>query len=84
MKLIIDIPEEIYQMVMNTGIFGKYKFNTANAIKKGVPFDSVIEDIKAEIKNKKVKSGTIAHKVAYGNCLEIIDKHISGKAESEE
>ena len=48
MKLIIDIPEDIYDMVMNTNTFGKYRFNTTKAIKNGTPFDSVIEDVKAK------------------------------------
>lgn len=37
MKIVIDIDEEIYEMVLNTGTFGKYRFNTARAIKNGTP-----------------------------------------------
>ena len=37
MKEIIDIPDEIYNMVMNTGTFGKYRFNTTKAIRDGKP-----------------------------------------------
>lgn len=45
MKLIIDIPDNIYEWVMNTGKFGNYRFDTAKAIKNGTPLD----DVKAEI-----------------------------------
>lgn len=37
MKIVIDIDEEIYEMVLNTGTFGKYRFNTTRAIKNGTP-----------------------------------------------
>ena len=37
MKLIIDIPQNIYEMVTNTGTFGCYRFNTTKAIKDGTP-----------------------------------------------
>lgn len=37
MKLIIDIDEEIYQMICNTGTYGNYRFNSAKAIKEGTP-----------------------------------------------
>ena len=36
-EVMIKIPEEIYNMVMNTGTFGCYRFNTAKAIKNGTP-----------------------------------------------
>ena len=37
MKLIIDIPDHIYEMVINTGTFGCYRFDTRKAIKNGTP-----------------------------------------------
>ena len=37
MKLIIDIDEDIYKMVCITGTFGRFRFNTAKAIKAGIP-----------------------------------------------
>ena len=37
MKMIIDIPEHIYETVINTGTFGYYRFDTRKAIKKGTP-----------------------------------------------
>jgi len=37
MKLIMNIPDHIYEMVTNTGTFGCYRFDTRKAIKKGTP-----------------------------------------------
>lgn len=37
MKLIIEIPDHIYEMVTNTGTFGCYRFDTRKAIKNGTP-----------------------------------------------
>ena len=36
-EIVIKIPEEIYNMVINTGTFGCYRFNTTKAIKNGTP-----------------------------------------------
>lgn len=46
MKLIIDIPDNVYEWVKNTGKFGLYRFDTAKVIQNGTPLD----DVKAEIK----------------------------------
>ena len=35
MRLVIDIPEDIYQYVINTGTYGHYHFNSAKVIKRG-------------------------------------------------
>ena len=75
MKLIIDIPKNVYEWVMNTGTFGIYRFDTAKAIKNGTPLD----DVKANITEEyKLESESL-----YGNgmrrCLEIIDKHMRGE-----
>ena len=41
MKLIIDIPDPIYEWVKNTGKFGLYHFDTLmNIVKNGTPLDS--------------------------------------------
>lgn len=45
MKLMIDIPDNVYEWVKNTGKFGIYRFDTVKAIKNGTPLD----DIKAEM-----------------------------------
>ena len=37
MKVIIDIPYHIYEMVTNTGTFGYYHFDTRKAIRNGTP-----------------------------------------------
>ena len=37
MRLVIDIPEDTYQYVINTGTYGHYRFNSAKAIKNGTP-----------------------------------------------
>ena len=43
MELIIDIPDNVYEFVKNTGKFGIYRFDTAKAIKNGTPLDDVKE-----------------------------------------
>lgn len=52
MRLVIDIPEDIYQYVINTGTYGHYRFNSAKAIKNGIPlldnFD--LEGLKSDMK----------------------------------
>lgn len=42
MKLIIDIPDNVYEWVKNTGKFGIYRFDTAKAIKNGISLDDAI------------------------------------------
>ena len=37
MHIVIEIPEDIYQYVINTGTYGHYHFNSAKAIKNGIP-----------------------------------------------
>ena len=37
MQIVIDIPEDTYQYVMNTGTYGHYRFNSARAIRNGIP-----------------------------------------------
>lgn len=37
MQIVIDIDDRVYEMVMNTGTFGTYKFNTSKAIQHGTP-----------------------------------------------
>lgn len=52
MRLVIEIPEDIYQYVINTGTYGHYRFNSAKAIKNGAPlpkpFD--LEGLKSDMK----------------------------------
>ena len=37
MQIVINIPDYIYENVINTGKFGYYRFNTINAIKNSTP-----------------------------------------------
>lgn len=36
-ELVIKIPEDTYQYVMNTGTYGHYRFNSARAIRNSTP-----------------------------------------------
>ena len=81
MKLIIDIPEEDIEFIKSRGYHTQSLYD---AIKNGTPFDSVIEDIKAEIEKKHLSiieknDFDCGRTYGYEECLEIIDKHISGK-----
>ena len=82
MKLIIDIDEDIYKMVCITGTFGRFRFNTAKAIKNGIPLKEELENIKAEIKEEKLDVDLdIGNETIYNNAindvLAILDKHTS-------
>ena len=84
MKWIIDIPEETV-LKMNNEFIDIHDLKVGmKSIVNGTPFDSVIEDIKAEIQ-QVISSGNIgmvgeeAYNDGCKKCLEIIDKHISGK-----
>lgn len=37
MQVVIDIPDQIYEMVMNTGTYGCYRFNSTKVIREGIP-----------------------------------------------
>ena len=37
MQIVIDIPDKVYEMVMNTGTYGCYHFISTKAIREGVP-----------------------------------------------
>ena len=72
MKLIIDIPEEIYQEALESGYSYMYDEVVANAVAEGIPLD----DVKAEI-----KTFTITEKSEYDigfndaalKCFNILD-----------
>ena len=84
MKLIIDIPEEAYKACKelkigsDDGIVG---LCAVKSIANGTPFDSVIEDIKADLERYRAeqdKKDTF-HFLRMKMCddfAEIIDKHI--------
>ena len=81
MKLIIEIFEDIYEIVMNTVTFGCYRFNTSKAIKNGTPLD----DLKVEIEREKLESKETEfcgdscerfYNKGLSKALKIIDKYI--------
>ena len=81
MKLIIDIPDHVYEWVKNTGKFGMYRLDTAKVIQNGIPLD----DVKAEIEeyrstiDRAISEDELkieGMKEAYTDCLEIINKYI--------
>ena len=51
-ELVIKIPEEVYQYVMNTGTYGHYRFNSARAIRNGtaLPDNFDLEGLKSDMK----------------------------------
>lgn len=44
MKVIIDVPDDIYNMVINTGTYGRYRFNSTKAIKDGVVYSDKVDE----------------------------------------
>lgn len=89
MKLIIDVPDNIYDAIKITQPFisGKISGKTylqilVNNVENGTPLDSVIEDIKAEITKEFIDNPQVhfygdAEEPTASACLEIIDKHIA-------
>lgn len=77
MKVIIDIPECIYNVLMETGKYGFYRFDAKKAIKKGTPLDKIT----VEIENEKY-IGFITQDFADGLdvALEIINKYITERS----
>jgi len=87
MRIIMDIDDRDYKyiqnnnlkMLLNTPI---YIANTLYSIQCAKSFDSVIEDIKTEIKETTESTFCTKEEAeALGCAILIIDKHISGKAE---
>ena len=78
MKLIIDIPEDEYKRMKDESIYSTHMMICA--IQNGTPLDSVIEDITHEIR-KYLEDVCINENEAEGImfCLDVMDKHISGK-----
>lgn len=84
MKLIIDISDTLKNIADKEDFktFSHFMWRTIlmDSIKNGTPFDSVIEDIKAEIETLREGEQQIYGKESWnfvGKCLEIIDKHIA-------
>ena len=77
MKLVIDISESYYEECKQQA---KGHIGTCTTIAKGVPIAEVIEDIKKEIKDQMDDDDYFC---GLSLALQIIDKHISGKEQSE-
>ena len=78
MKLIIDIPEE--EVARITDRPRDYKLLIHKIVATGTPFDSVIEDIKAELTKDYVDDNPDNFRyttIMLKDVLDIIDKHIA-------
>ena len=83
MKLIIDIPDEIYQEAIKSGYSHLYDEEVANAIAEGTPLDEVKAEIEASKwtdKDTRIERNALASGLE--KAIEILDN--IGKAESEE
>lgn len=83
MKLVIDIPEEEYAVILaNADIVNKRKKHTLEeAVINGMPLPKMIEEIKAEIRelddiNPDYPMDRTIH-ISRNEVFEIIDSHIS-------
>lgn len=74
MRLTIDIPKQMYLNAKADTLCGADIL--VSAIKNGRPLDKVLEDIKTEIEECWQM---YEERFDVGDCLDIIDKHISGK-----
>lgn len=72
MKLVIDIPNYIYESVKNSNICNYERFKIKEAIRNGIQLD----DIKAEINNLPKLRYSSGERVYLDEVLEIIDKNI--------
>lgn len=82
MKRIIEIPEELYSNIVIDNCSLGEVCNLLGIVAESTPFDSVIEDIKAEINKEMQEHAEIKDYGRYYGlhiALEIIDNHISGK-----
>ena len=80
MKVVIDVPDKVYEMVMNTGTYGCYRFNSTKAIREGTPLDKIKAEIE-ELQTYKMFAGEDTVYIEREDILQIIDKY---KVESEE
>lgn len=79
MKIVIDISEEYYNRIKKEY---KHDFKLYEIVANGTPLEKVFEDIKAEMKSIHKLEQQIYGKECWNftvRCMEIIDKHISGK-----
>ena len=77
MKLIIDIPDKEYKYTCEMRLHNRTCYD--DAIRNGTPFDSVVEDIKAEIENATTLHIGMVGYVEVEKVIDILDN--IGKAE---
>ena len=65
MKVIIDIPEEIYQEAIKSGYSHLYDEDVANAVANGTPLDSIKAEMEKQIERDFDYSKTETLKVPY-------------------
>lgn len=83
MKLMIDIDEDIYKDLIQTGentIHLGALLSLRETVRNGTPLDDVLTEIKGEIKKDASEWVGFDYGDGIATALEIIDKHI-GKAE---
>ena len=90
MQIVIDIPEEIYDYIHNEHVAMRVcdSHQVASAIANATPLEKVLEDIKADIEERRtfflqgIDDGD--DNIAFGLelALDIIDKHISEKEQN--
>ena len=73
MQVVIDVPDKIYEMVMNTGTYGCYRFNSTKAIREGIPLDKIKAEIE-ELQTYKMFEGEDTVYIEREDILQIIDK----------
>ena len=78
MKLVIEIPDRIYNEIFDTvedaDNAGVQVGTISRAIANGTPLEEVFEDIRAEIRQKQWHIGVDSA----NQVIEIIDKHTGG------
>lgn len=84
MKLVVDIPEEIYNSACATNNIWNMRMAgfVCSAIANGTPLEKVLGDIKAEIRKMPNRNPSYSHTcdvVDREDVLDIIDSHINGK-----
>ena len=76
MKIVIDIPEEMHEQIMN----GYVPLGISKYLKNATPLSEVLDSIKGEIEEQKhsrcyYEDEMYAYRVAIADVLEIIDKY---------
>ena len=74
MQIVIDIPDEEYKRWREVREMDA--LIVRNSLVNGTPLDKVLEDIKTEIEERWQM---YEERFDVGDCLDIIEKHISGK-----